>query len=86
MPVMQSTYPFSQITHAYGIDSVPHKDSYFFRRQHYLQYEHNRWIGRPNWMARVRTTLPSKYHEELLDKYDQDHAMILAEGANGLIY
>lgn len=37
-------------------------------------------------MAKVRKSLPEKYHRELLDEFDQDHAMILGEGTKGLIY
>lgn len=37
-------------------------------------------------MKQVRSKLPSKWHAQLLDDYDQDHAMILGEGTKGLIY
>lgn len=37
-------------------------------------------------MRKVRSTLPEKYHKDLLDNFDQDHAMILGEGTKGLIY
>lgn len=37
-------------------------------------------------MRRVRQSLPEKYHGDLLDEFDQDHAMILGEGTKGLIY
>merc|ERR1711937_10704 len=86
MPVMLSAYPNSLVANKYGFGEMPHPDSHAYRRQFWKQYEYNRWIGRRSWMRRVRKSLPEKYHKELLDEYDQDHAMILGEGTKGLIY
>ena len=37
-------------------------------------------------MGKVRDALPAKYHAELLDAYDQDHAMFLGEGTKAGIF
>lgn len=70
MPVYESNYPSSQVAHKYDIGSLPHFDSYFYRRQFNIQFEYNRWIAIPKWKSQVRNRLPEKYHKSLLDDYD----------------
>jgi hypothetical protein len=86
IPVILSAYSNSLAYSKYQFGDMPSVDGHSYRKQFWKQYEYNRWIGRPLWMRKVRSSLPEKYHKELLDNYDQDHAMILGEGTKGLIY
>jgi len=37
-------------------------------------------------MQRIRDAIPKDFHANLIDKYDQDHAIILGEGTKAGIF
>ena len=37
-------------------------------------------------MSRLRAEVPESYHADIIDAYDQDHAMILGEGTKAGIF
>ena len=47
---------------------------------------YNMLIGRPLYMKRLRAAIPEKFHAEIIDAFDQDHAMILGEGTKAGIF
>ena len=70
IPIMLSAYANSLAFNTYEFGELPSRDGHSYRKQFWKQYEYNRWIGRPLWMRKVRSTLPVKYHQELLHNYD----------------
>lgn len=52
----------------------------------FKDYQRNR-LSRSDYMKKVKASLPEELHATIFDNYDQDHAMILQEGAvAGIFY
>lgn len=49
-------------------------------------YMYNLLVARPLYMKQMREALPKKYHADIFDAFDQDHAMILGEGTKAGIF
>ena len=84
MPVLLSSYPNSKSFSAFEFNDLPSLYSHTYRwkaikdyvRMKYARYNHIRWFR-------------SKMQHHLLkfiDDYDQDHAMIIAEGTNAGLF
>mmetsp|Transcript_13127 Transcript_13127/g.22177 ORF Transcript_13127/g.22177 Transcript_13127/m.22177 type:complete len:361 (+) Transcript_13127:58-1140(+) len=80
MPVLLSSYPSSMVWSNFGYGELPHGDSHKYRWASMKSYLYHKLISRPLYMNRVKAVLPKQQHAALLNDYDQDHAMILAEG------
>jgi len=86
MPVLLSAYPSSLALSNYFYDDVPGYDDSRYRLQFNRGYMFNMLIGRPRYMKRLRAAIPEKFHAEIIDAFDQDHAMILGEGTKAGIF
>lgn len=50
-------------------------------------YEFNRLVYKPFfYLNKIRSALPKKYHQKLLDNFDQDHAMYIGEGTRAGLF
>ena len=80
MPVILSSYPSAHTWAKFNYDQMPNFDSQTYRWQSLISYGYNKFVKRPIYMMKIKAALPKAFHAKLLDNYDQDHAMILAEG------
>jgi len=80
MPVLLSAYPSSQVMFNYEYDDAPHPDSHRYRWAMTRGYMFNYLFSRKTYMDFVWEAMPDNYHY-LINDYDQDHAVILGEGA-----
>lgn len=84
MPVLLSTYPNSKSYSAFEYIDMPSRYSHTFRWKAIKDYIRMKW-SRYNHLRSLRAELPANLHR-LLDDYDQDHAMIIAEGTNAGLF
>lgn len=80
MPVLLSAYPQAQAMTNYEFGEDIDNDARDYRLNFNKNYLYNKFISRPAYMKKIRAVVPEKYHKELLDDYDQDHALFLSEG------
>lgn len=85
MPVHLSSYPNSKSYSAFETHFMPESTTQTFRWKAFKDSIRMRW-ARYKYLNKIRAELPYNLRQPLLDSYDQDHAMIIAEGTNaGLI-
>jgi len=80
MPVQLSAYPSSKTVSNWEYNDLPKYDTQKYRWKSFKDYQKNR-IARHNYMERMKKQLPEELHATIHDNYDQDHAMIITEGA-----
>ena len=86
MPVQLSAYPSSKSISNWEYNDLPGFDTQKYRWKMFKDYQRNR-LSRDKYMKLVKEALPEELHATIFDNYDQDHAMILQEGAvAGIFY
>ena len=86
MPVVTSTAPSYQVTkdfnlfRQYGRSMRPAVETLAYRWQFFKNYQYNRYKYY-NRMNTIKSVIDKKYHRHI-DDWDQEHCMILVEGAN----
>jgi hypothetical protein len=84
MPVQLSAYPNARVYSNWEYYDLPHEDTQRFRWKSFKDTFRMRW-ARYWYLAEIRNNLSKRLHN-LMDDWDQDHAMFISEGTNhGLI-
>lgn len=87
MPVLLSAYPNSKTVSNWEYDDLPAYETQNYRMQFNKNYNYNRFFSRRKYMDRMREAVPKELHQKLIDDFDQDHAVIVAEGAKaGIVH
>jgi len=86
MPVLLSAYPSSLALNNFFYDDVPGYDDTKYRLAFNKGYMYNLLFGRNHYINKIKAVIPEKYHADVIDAYDQDHAMIIGEGTKAGIF
>ena len=86
MPVLLSTYPNLKSVANWDYSDSP--ETYQDRKYRWKMFKDYFWtrFERYKYMKRVRDAVPSELRAKILDPFDQDHALIINEGAAAGIF
>ena len=86
MPVVTSTYPSLQTYNHYGLktesapQNLPSHENFWYRVQFFKNYQLNRKFLYDR-IRTIKSSIPTQFHR-YIDEWDQEHALILGEGAS----
>lgn len=84
MPVLTSMYHSAEIANLFEYYATPEFQTLGYRWPFFKNYQINKYKKFQH-IKDMKAILKPQYHD-LIDKYDQDHAMILGQGTAGDIY
>ena len=86
MPVLLSAYPSSLAYNQFRYDSMPELHTSKYRLQMLKSYLPSNMFYRKQYLDKLRAEVPAELRAEVVDNYDQDHAMILGDGTRAGIF